>query len=68
MNAQQASPHIVSSALNAAERTPGWSGRPKDVQAFALGSCTLYVVPARRWINRRQEQQASDTRRTRDIG
>lgn len=56
MNAQQVSPSTVTTALEAAARTPGWSNRPREVQTFALGACTLYVVPARRWINRRQDQ------------
>lgn len=62
MNAHDTSPSLVSTALEAAERTPGWSNRPREVQTFALGACTLYVVPARRWINRRQDQAEGQQR------
>jgi hypothetical protein len=50
-------PETVSKALRTADRSPGWNNRPKDIQRFELGACTLYVVPYRRWAYRRQERQ-----------
>jgi len=49
----------VLSALAAADRSPGWNSRQRDVQRFELEHCTLYVVPFRRWAYRRQEQQTA---------
>ena len=46
-------------ALAAADRAPGWNNRPRDVQRFMVGTCALYVVPYRRWVYRRQEQQTA---------
>lgn len=57
-------PRVVLAALSAADRSPGWNNRPRDVRRFKLGHCTLYVVPFRRWAYRRQEQQAAAWRRT----
>jgi len=68
MSVQQVSEPTIAHALKAAARTPGWSARPKDVQTFALGAGTLYVVPARRWINRRDEVRESSTQRVRWTG
>lgn len=52
-------PKNVRAALVAADRSPGWNSRPRDVQQFELADCTLYVVPFRRWAYRRQEQQTA---------
>lgn len=52
-------PHDVLAALAAADRSPGWNNRPRDVQRFTVGACALYVVPFRRWAYRRQEQQTA---------
>jgi hypothetical protein len=52
------SPRVVA-ALAAADRSPGWNNRPREVQRFDVGTCTLYVVPYRRWAYRRQEQQTA---------
>jgi hypothetical protein len=52
------SPCVVA-ALAAADRSPGWNNRPRDVQRFDVGTCALYVVPYRRWAYRRQEQQTA---------
>ena len=49
----------IITALRDAERTPGWNARKRDVCRFDLGDCVLIVVPARRWIYRRYEQQAA---------
>ena len=51
--------HAVATALSAADRSPGWNNRPRDVQRFDVGTCALYVVPYRPWAYRRQEQQAA---------
>jgi len=53
-------------ALDAANRKPGWNNRPREVQKFELESCTLYVVPFRRWAYRRQEQQTAAYWRAQD--
>lgn len=51
-------------ALAEADRAPGWNNRSRDVQRFNIGryglTCTLYVVPFRRWAYRRQEQATTD--------
>jgi len=52
-------PRGVLSALAAADRSPGWNNRSRDVQCFELGQCLLYVVPFRCWAYRRQEQRAA---------
>jgi hypothetical protein len=52
-------PSAVTAALTAADRSPGWNNRARDVQRFDVGTCALYVVPYRRWAYRRQEQQAA---------
>ena len=44
-------------ALAMTERKPGWNNRPRDVQQFTAGACTVYVVPYRRWAYRRQERK-----------
>jgi hypothetical protein len=49
----------VLAALAAADRSPGWNSRPRDIQRFDLGYCALYVVPFRCWAYRRQEQQTA---------
>lgn len=49
----------VLAALAVADRSPGWNNRPRDVQRFSVGNCTLYVVPFRRWAYRRQELQTA---------
>ncbi|MFK2905675.1 hypothetical protein ISP17_17080 [Dyella ginsengisoli] len=46
-------------ALAAADRSPGWNNRPRDVRRFDVGTCALYVVPFRRWAYRRQEKQTA---------
>jgi hypothetical protein len=56
-------PDDVKRALAAADRTPGWSMRSRDVRRFALGGCMLIVVPFRRWAYRRIELQAEAWRR-----
>lgn len=63
-------PHDVTAALVAADRSPGWNNRPRDVQRFSVGTCALYVVPYRRWVYRRQEHQAAGSWRThgREVG
>lgn len=63
------SPDVLA-ALAAADRSPGWNNRPRGVQRFDVGSCTLYVVPYRRWAYRRQEQQTAAWWRThrREVG
>jgi hypothetical protein len=60
----------VTAALAAADRSPGWNNRPRDVQRFDMGTCALYVVPYRRWAYRRQEQQTAAWWRThgREVG
>lgn len=50
---------VVLGALAAANRSPGWNNRSRDVRRFDLGACTLYVVPFRRWAYRRLEQQTA---------
>ena len=57
-------PVAVLAALAAADRSPGWNSRPRDVQRFDIGQFSLYVVPFRRWAYRRQEQQAAAWWRT----
>ena len=59
MTAKTWIPADVLVSLAAAGRTPGWNNRPRDVQRFDLGQCVLYVVPFRRWVYRRQEQQTA---------
>jgi hypothetical protein len=49
----------VLAALDAADCSPGWNNRPRHVRRFDVGTCTLYVVPYRRWVYRRQEQQTA---------
>lgn len=46
-------PRGVAAALAAADRSPGWNNRPRDVQRFELGRCLLYVVPFRCWAYQR---------------
>ena len=52
-------PPPILSALAAADRSPGWNNRSREVQRFELGHCVLYVVPFRCWAYRRQEQQTA---------
>jgi hypothetical protein len=54
----------VLAALIAADRSPGWNNRPRELRRFDLGNCALYVVPFRRWAYRRQEQQTAEWWRT----
>jgi len=56
-------PDDVRHALAAADRVPGWNMRSRDVHRFALGDCTLIVVPFRLWAYRRIERQAEAWRR-----
>lgn len=57
-------------ALKAADRTPGWNARSRDVIRFDLASpsgtsgtsCVLYVVPFVRWAYRRRERMAAEWR------
>ena len=51
-------PDDLLAALTVTNRKPGWNSRPREVQRFDLGTCTVYVVPFRRWVYRRQERQA----------
>jgi hypothetical protein len=56
----QTLPIEVRMALAQADRAPGWNNRSRDVRRFDLAgglghSCTLYVVPFRRWAYRREE-------------
>lgn len=46
-------PRDVLAGLAAADRSPGWNNRPRDVQRFDVGTCALYVVPYRRWAYRK---------------
>lgn len=57
---RQPLPADVMDALKAADRTPGWNNRAKNVRRFTLGACTLFVVPARIWAHRRRERQAAE--------
>lgn len=62
-------PDDVKQALADAGRTPGWNLRSPDVRRFELPGhygqpCTLIVVPARCWANRRQERAAAAWRRS----
>lgn len=57
-------PPDVLAALAAADRSPGWNNRPRDVRRFDVGTCALYVVPFRRWAYRRQEKQTAAWWRT----
>ncbi len=70
MTQDLALPPAVTAALAAADRSPGWNNRPRDVQRFDMGTCALYVVPYRRWAYRRQEQQTAAWWRThgREVG
>lgn len=57
-------------ALKSTERSPGWNNRPRDVRHFELRgprgeTCTLFVVPYRRWAYRRIERQAQARRESR---
>ncbi len=52
-------PDAVLRALADANRAPGWNNRSRDARRFALGDCTLIVVPFRRWAYRRQEQASA---------
>ncbi len=67
-------PIEVRMALAQADRTPGWNNRRGDVQRFTLlnvyghESCTLYVVPFRRWANRRQELASAAYWRAQECG
>jgi hypothetical protein len=56
------SPDELGTALLRARRTCGWNIRPDDVRRFDVGDCLLIVVPARRWIYRRNELQAAAAR------
>lgn len=60
MNGETATPNdsAIDAALKAAERAPGWNGRNPAIRRFALGSCILIVVPARRWTYRHTERLA----------
>lgn len=42
----------LSKALKEACRSPGWNFRSAEIHCFALGVCTLFVVPARYWVDR----------------
>lgn len=64
MSSNPALPPPILSALAAADRSPGWNNRPRDVLCFELDACLLYVVPFRRWAYRRQEQQTTAWWRT----
>ena len=55
-------------ALAEADRAPGWNNRHRDVRRFDLPgcygeSCRVFVVPFRRWANRRQEHAAEQWQR-----
>lgn len=52
------SPPVIA-ALAAAARKPGWNNRAPTVHRFALGGCTLFVVPFRCWAYRRRDQQTT---------
>jgi len=61
-------PDEVVRALAEADRGPGWNNRRRDIRRFDLPArfceaCTLYVVPFRRWANRRTELRAEQWRR-----
>ncbi|MDR3386218.1 MAG: hypothetical protein P4L92_04130 [Rudaea sp.] len=49
-------------ALAEADRAPGWNNRSREIRRYEVGlyglSCTLFVVPFRRWAYRRIERQA----------
>lgn len=54
----------VQKALKAANRSPGWNNRPRDVRRFVLAGhygadCTLYVVPFACWAYRRRDRIAA---------
>lgn len=63
MMASKITPEIRA-ALTAADRAPGWNMRAGTIRRFDLGACTLFVVPYRRWANRRHEQHAQEWRAT----
>lgn len=53
------SDHVMQ-ALAEADHAPGWNNRPRTIRRFDVPGgfghgCTLYVVPYRRFANRRQE-------------
>lgn len=61
-------PDDVLRALAECNRAPGWNNRNPNVRRFTLPgnfgrTCTLYVVPFRRWAYRRIEQQAAQWHR-----
>ena len=62
-------PQSVVDALAYAARTQGWNNRRGDVRRFTLPNryghepCWLYVVPARVWVYRTWERQASEWQR-----
>lgn len=64
MNPKSGSSNDMRTALAAANRSPGWNTRPREVKRFDLGACTLYIVPFRRWAYRRREQQTAAWWRT----
>ncbi len=55
-------PDTVRQALQAADRTPGWNMRPRDVRAFTLDRCVLLVVPFARWRYHRRDRIAAEWR------
>lgn len=66
MKRGQSLPADVRRALAEAERSPGWNMRAGEIRRFAVGACTLFVVPYRRWAYRRQEQRAAEWHRKRE--
>lgn len=70
MSASTAGGHFVDlkTALTPAARSPGWNNRSPEIRQYELGSCTLYVVPYRCWVYRRQERMAAEWHRQREQG
>ncbi len=59
MTADSTMPPLLLAALKSTDRSPGWNNRSREVQRFYLGRLTLFVVPYRRWVNRREDKRVA---------
>jgi hypothetical protein len=56
MNAEFVTQAELSAALATTRRGPGWNFKEGPVRAFHVGTCTVYAVPASKWVHWRAEK------------
>lgn len=63
MNTERIASEHLADALARAERRAGWNFRDEPMCAVIVGRCTIYVVPAKAWVDHRDGRAAQERRK-----